>query len=62
MLACVAQVDSAELTIAKDEIEDAMWVSKYEVRAALAGEAGARFLAPPAYAVAHSLLQHWAQS
>jgi len=62
MLACLAQVDSAELTIANDEIEDAIWVSKDEVRAALAGQAGARFLAPPAYAVAHSLLQHWALS
>ena len=61
MLACVEQVDSAELTIAKDEIEDAIWVSKAEVRAALTGAAGARFLAPPAYAVAHSLLKYWAQ-
>jgi NAD+ diphosphatase len=60
MLACVAEVDSAELTIAKDEIQDAIWVSKAEVRAALAGDAGAKFLAPPAYAVAHALLAHWA--
>jgi NAD+ diphosphatase len=62
MLACVAQVESAELAIAKDEIEDAIWVSKDEVRAALQGEPGARFLAPPAYAVAYSLLKHWAQA
>lgn len=60
MLACVAQVQSDALAIATDELEDAIWVSKDEVRAALAGEPHAKFLAPPRYAVAHSLLQHWA--
>jgi NAD+ diphosphatase len=60
MLACVAQVQSAALTIATDELEDAIWVSKAEVQAALAGEPDAPFLAPPRYAVAYSLLRHWA--
>ena len=60
MLACIAEVQSGVLTIATDELEDALWLSRDEVRAALAGDADARFLLPPAYAVAHSLLQHWA--
>lgn len=61
MLACIAEVDSDALTIATDELEDALWVSRDEVLAALAGDAHARFAAPPAYAVAHALLRHWAQ-
>jgi NAD+ diphosphatase len=60
MLACIAEVQSDVLHIAKDEIEDAVWVSRAALRAALAGDPNAGFLLPPAYAVAHSLLQHWA--
>lgn len=62
MLACVAEVQSDALTIATNELEDAIWVSREEVRAALAGESNTKFLAPPEYAVAHSLLRHWADA
>jgi len=62
MLACIAEVKSPALTLAPTEIEDAFWVTKQEALAALAGDAGARFLAPPHYAVAHSLLTQWAAS
>lgn len=62
MLACVAEVQSDALLIATAELEDAIWVSRDGVRAALAGDLHARFLAPPAYAVAHTLLQFWAQA
>lgn len=60
MLACIAAVESDVLTLAPQELEDAIWVSRDDVRAALAGAADARFIAPPPYAVAHSLLKHWA--
>lgn len=60
MLACIAEVIDDTLNIATDELEDAIWLSRAEVRAALAGDPAARFLLPPVYAVAHSLLQHWA--
>ena len=60
MIACVAQVESDVLKLAPDEIDDALWVSHSEVRAALAGDENARFLAPPKYAVAHTLLTQWA--
>jgi NAD+ diphosphatase len=60
MLACIAEVQSDALTIATDELEDALWLSRNEVRAALADAPQARFRLPPAYAVAYSLLQHWA--
>lgn len=62
MLACIAQVDSDGLNIATDELESALWVTREEVLAALDGEPHASFAAPPAYAVAHSLLRHWAQT
>jgi NAD+ diphosphatase len=62
MLACTAEVQDAALTIATDELEDALWFTRAEVRAALAGDPDAKFLPPPAYAVAHSLLQHWVHS
>ena len=42
-----------------EELEDAMWVTAAEVGAALAGEPDAPFLAPPPYAIAHSLLAAW---
>ena len=62
MLACIAQVDSDTLNIATDELESALWVTREEVLAALAGDPHAVFAAPPTYAVAHSLLKHWAHS
>jgi NAD+ diphosphatase len=62
MLACIAEVQSDALQIATAELEDAIWVSKVEAKAALRGDATARFQAPPAFAVAHSLLRYWAES
>jgi NAD+ diphosphatase len=37
MLACIVEVESAELTIDRDELDDAIWVDRDGVRAALAG-------------------------
>ena len=60
MLACIAEVQSDVLHIDTNELEDAVWISRNEVRAALAGDPRTSFRLPPVYAVAHSLLQHWA--
>jgi NAD+ diphosphatase len=60
MLACIAEVHDDALHIATDELEDAAWLSRDEVRAALASDPHASFRLPPVYAVAHSLLRHWA--
>ncbi len=48
------------LTLDTTEIEAAMWVDRAEVRAALAGEMGASFMAPPPLAIARYLLEDWA--
>lgn len=59
MIGCIAAVASPALTLDANELEDAMWVDRAGVRAALAGDAGAPFLAPPPFAIAHSLLAAW---
>lgn len=60
MIAAIAQADSFDLTLDRFEIEDARWVSRAEVKAALAGEAD--WVAPPPLAIAHSLLTAWAKA
>ncbi len=59
MIGCIATAADPTLTIDGEELEDAIWVDRAGVRAALAGEADAPFVAPPAYAIAHSLLRAW---
>jgi NAD+ diphosphatase len=59
MIACLASSESEALTIDQTELEDARWFTRAEVAAAMAGAADAAFLAPPPYAIAHSLLAHW---
>lgn len=61
MIACMAQSLGDVLTLDIEEIAEAMWVSRSEVRAALAGEEGARFLTPPPMAVAYHMLRDWAE-
>lgn len=60
MIACLADASGEALTLDGDELEDAIWVDGAGVRAALAGDPAAPFLAPPRFAIAHSLLVHWA--
>ena len=59
MIACIAQAQDDVLTIDTTEIEDAFWATRDEVRDALAGEPAARFLAPPPFAIAYTLLVRW---
>jgi NAD+ diphosphatase len=59
MIACTADALGDALTLDTEEIEDAMWVTKEEAKAALEGASDRRFNAPPPFAIAHSLLRHW---
>lgn len=59
MVACVAEALADEITIDPKELEDAMWVTRDDAIAALAGDTAARFKAPPPFAIAHSLLKTW---
>ena len=59
MIACVAQAAGDHITLDVNELEDARWFTRDEVRAALAGDGP--FIAPPRYAIAHTLLQEWVE-
>lgn len=59
MIACIAEATSTKITIDPVEIEDALWVDRTDVIAAMAGDPEAPFIAPPPNAVAYTLLQHW---
>jgi len=59
MIACIATVESPELTLQISEIEAAIWANRDEVRAALAKDPAAAFGVPPAFAIAHTLLTRW---
>lgn len=59
MMACIAQADDDKIILDTNELEDAMWVSKDDARAAFAGDADARFLPPPRFAIAHTLMRRW---
>ncbi|UNU44208.1 NAD(+) diphosphatase [Sphingopyxis sp. YF1] len=60
MIGCRAVAAGSALTLDTTEIEAAMWVDRAEVRAALAGDMGASFVAPPPLAIARYLLEDWA--
>lgn len=59
MIACIGRAEGDTITLDTNELEDAMWVGRDVVRAVLAGEPGP-FIAPPPYAIAHTLLTEWA--
>ena len=61
MIACIGRTDDPALTLDTTEIEDAKWVDAAGVRAALAGDPDAPFIAPPPMAVAYWLLRHWVE-
>ncbi len=58
MIGAFAEAAGDALTLDGDEIEDARWVTKADVAAALAGSGD--WLAPPPLAIAHTLLKTWA--
>jgi NAD+ diphosphatase len=59
MIACLAAAESDALRLDRQELEDGFWASRDEVLAALAGDPAARFLAPPPFAIANTLLTRW---
>jgi len=59
MVACIADVADDALTLDMAELEDAKWVDRSQVEAALRGDGDAVFGAPPRYAIANSLFNAW---
>ena len=62
MIACLAEAEGGALALDRNELEDAKWVDRAGVEAALAGERAAPFLAPPPFAIAHTLLKRWIEA
>ena len=62
MMACLASAESDAIRLDTNELEDAIWVDRDGIAAALAGRADAPFQAPPPYAIAHTLLTRWMES
>lgn len=62
MIGCVARVEDAALTVDYTELEDAIWVDRAGVEAAMRGDPDAPFIAPPRFAIAHNLLEYWLSS
>jgi len=60
MIACFAEATGYEIMLDTEELEEARWVTKDDVRAALAGNAD--WLAPPPLAIAHTLFTAWLSS
>jgi NAD+ diphosphatase len=61
MIGCTARAVSTDLTIDPNELDDARWFSRAEVEAALAGREDSAFQPPPRFAIARTLLEHWAE-
>ena len=59
MIACIAMARDDRLTIDAKELQDARWIDRAGIAAAMAGAAGAPFLPPPHYAIAHTLFRRW---
>ena len=61
MIGCIAPVENDAIHLDTNELQDAIWLGRDEVRAVLSGEPGARIMTPPPLAIAHSLLQAWSR-
>lgn len=59
MLACIATARDTAITLDMAELEDARWVTREQVRAALAMEKNRIFDPPNRYAIANTLFQAW---
>ena len=59
MMACIAPIEDDALTLDTEEIEAAKWVTRQEVQDAFDGAVDAQFIAPPHFAIAHTLLRAW---
>ena len=60
MIGCLAEAISEKLTIDFDELEDARWFSREEVKGMLTRTHPDGLICPPPIAIANSLMHAWA--
>jgi NAD+ diphosphatase len=61
MIACIGRAAADAITLDTKELEDAFWCDRAGVKAALAGDPQAPFVAPPPFAIANTLLTRWSE-
>jgi NAD+ diphosphatase len=59
MIGCIAEADSEEITIDGNELEEARWFEREQLRDVVEGRGGRRLLLPPPLAIAHQLIRWW---
>ncbi len=59
MIGCHAFADDPAITVDTTELEEALWFTRDEIAAAMAGDESGRFIAPPRMAIANVLLKWW---
>ncbi|MDE2467153.1 MAG: NAD(+) diphosphatase [Alphaproteobacteria bacterium] len=60
MIGCLAEAKSEHITLGDDELAEARWLERDEVRALLGGSRREGLFLPPPMAIAHHLLRAWA--
>jgi NAD+ diphosphatase len=59
MLGCHARTDDENVVLDTTELAEGRWFTRDQVAAAVAGDTGAPFIAPPPHAIANHLMQWW---
>jgi NAD+ diphosphatase len=59
MIGCIATSVDREITLDTVELDDAKWVTRAEVAAAMSNAQDRSFSAPPPFAIANTLFAHW---
>ncbi len=62
MIGCLARAISREITVDREELEDARWFERAEVAAMFEKRHPAGLMAPNPMAIAHHLLRFWVES
>jgi NAD+ diphosphatase len=60
MIGCLGEAMTEEITLDREELEDARWFSREEVRMMLARQHPDGLVVPPPVAIAHHLVRQWA--
>lgn len=59
MLGFIATVQQGQATVLSDELEEAMWIERNELRELVARPGAGKVLLPPANLIGAALIQHW---
>jgi NAD+ diphosphatase len=59
MIGCMGEAETDEVTVDREELEDARWFSREDVRLMLRREHPEGFFVPPSVAIANYLLREW---